>query len=66
MHLDSKNIWYACEKHADIVLEDLVDTYEVPPVMDLSDTKHTEAKCKWCGGTPKYQFEIHLVKQEIT
>lgn len=66
MHLDTNNIWYACEEHADIVLEDFIDTYEVPPVMDLCDPKHAGAQCKWCGNPPKYQFEMHIIKQEIT
>ncbi|MGA8942278.1 MAG: CxxH/CxxC protein [Thermoactinomyces sp.] len=48
------NRWYACEEHVDIVLEDFVDTFEIPPLMDLCLSPPPHAKCKWCGKKPKY------------
>lgn len=49
-----ENIWYACEEHMDIVLEDFIDTYEIPPFMDLCQPPPPHAKCRWCGEEPKY------------
>lgn len=49
-----ENIWYACEEHVDIVLEDFVDTCEMPPLMDFCDPPPPGAKCGWCGKEPKY------------
>lgn len=48
------SIWYACEEHVDIVLEDFIDTFEVSPLMDLCLPSSPQAKCRWCGKKPKY------------
>jgi CxxH/CxxC protein (TIGR04129 family) len=60
-----KIVWYTCEEHTEIVMEDFIDTYQAPPVMEPCDTQQAGAQCKWCGEKPKYQFEIHTQKQEI-
>ncbi|MBA4602889.1 CxxH/CxxC protein [Thermoactinomyces mirandus] len=52
-----ESIWYACEEHVDITLDDFVDTYGIPPIMDVCGSLPSRAKCKWCGNKPKYQLK---------
>ncbi|SEM82280.1 CxxH/CxxC protein [Lihuaxuella thermophila] len=53
-------VWYACEEHIDLVIDEIVDRYSLPPVMERisPDTATEKQGCSWCGGVPRYQLEI--------
>ncbi len=58
------SIWYACDEHVDIVIDDFVDTYEMPPLMDLCHPSPPHARCRWCGEKPAYQLAASEEKLE--
>ncbi len=60
--MESKNqyVWYACEEHIDIVIDEIVDRFSTAPAIDWFTTGDDEERtgCSWCGGIPRYQLEI--------
>jgi CxxH/CxxC protein (TIGR04129 family) len=58
-------VWYACEEHVDMVIDEIVDHYSKAPTMDLvgPDTAKEKKGCIWCGGIPRYQLEIDLEEE---
>jgi CxxH/CxxC protein (TIGR04129 family) len=56
-------IWYSCEEHIDYVMEDLIDQYQVAPILEafLPSSDEKSLHCHWCKQTPAYQL---IVQQE--
>jgi len=49
--MNSKKIFYSCQEHIDIALDDFVDEFEVFPVL----TKINNEKCSFCDKQAIYQ-----------
>lgn len=48
-------IWYSCNQHVDIVIEEIVDQLKSAPVLEVTNTSHP---CYWCGKRAIYQLQI--------
>ncbi|RAL23383.1 CxxH/CxxC protein [Thermoflavimicrobium daqui] len=55
-------IWYACEEHLDYIMDDIIDTYMVAPILEsYQPIRPSEKKaCKWCGQSSEYQLTFEL------
>lgn len=54
-----KKEWFACEKHLEFILDDIVDYQAIAPSLDLWDNhrdslRFPEACCEKCGSSPDY------------
>lgn len=58
-------VWYACEEHVDMVIDEIVDHYSLAPTMEWVDPNPAKEKkeCSWCGGIPRYKLEIDLQEE---
>lgn len=48
------NIWFSCNLHIDIVIEEMVDQFENAPILEVINTPHS---CYWCGKRAIYQLQ---------
>ena len=46
-------IWYSCNQHIDIVIEEMIDQYANAPILEVINNSHT---CYWCGKRAVYQL----------
>jgi CxxH/CxxC protein (TIGR04129 family) len=55
-------IWFACEEHIEIVIEEMVDRYALAPVVSLVSQKNISQlnNCYWCECPPQYRLEMAL------
>lgn len=53
-------IWYSCNLHVDLVIEEMVDQCESAPVLEVINTSHP---CYWCGKRAIYQLQT-LAEEE--
>lgn len=53
-------IWYSCNQHIDIVIEEMIDEFENAPVLEVISASHS---CHWCGKRAIYQLQC-LQEQE--
>lgn len=55
-------IWYACDEHVDIVIDEIVDQYSLAPTMEPYEPVQAveQKRCSWCGQIPQYLLEIEL------
>jgi CxxH/CxxC protein (TIGR04129 family) len=54
-------IWFACDEHIDILIDEIVDKYSLAPDMEIVDNSTAESKvCSWCKQLAKYQLELEI------
>ncbi|MGA9174627.1 MAG: CxxH/CxxC protein [Thermoactinomyces sp.] len=54
-----QKVWYSCDEHIDILLDEIVDTTSLAPEMEFYSGNDNEAKCEWCGIRPAYRLWVH-------
>nr|WP_096437964.1 CxxH/CxxC protein [Alteribacter populi] len=51
-------MYYCCEEHIDMAIEDIVDYYALPPKIDkLTDEKQLSTTCNYCSNNAFYQVD---------
>jgi CxxH/CxxC protein (TIGR04129 family) len=58
-----RKIWYACEEHIDIILDEIVDTTALAPLMERYTGQEEGVSCSWCRKPPQYRLEIERSKE---
>ncbi|MBA4541910.1 MULTISPECIES: CxxH/CxxC protein [Thermoactinomyces] len=57
--MNTEHVWYACNEHIDIILDEIVDDTSLAPEMELYRGDDNEAKCGWCGNRPAYRLWVN-------
>ncbi|MFC4077259.1 CxxH/CxxC protein [Salinithrix halophila] len=60
MDEQTRQAWYACENHIEVVLDQLVDEEGLAPDLFPFSEEEAEGKavCRWCGGRPAYRLTV--------
>jgi CxxH/CxxC protein (TIGR04129 family) len=54
-------VWYSCNEHIDIVIEDMIDEFTNAPVLEVVGGTHA---CHLCGKRAIYQLQCALEREE--
>lgn len=58
MSQTSNLIWFACDEHVDIVIDEIVDHHGLAPDLEQIAPENSQKSCSWCGHPPHYQLEL--------
>ncbi|PYZ96223.1 CxxH/CxxC protein [Alteribacter lacisalsi] len=51
-------MYYCCKEHIDMAIEDIVDYYALPPIIDkLTEEEQLSTTCKYCSDKALYRVD---------
>ncbi|SMO68409.1 CxxH/CxxC protein [Melghirimyces algeriensis] len=58
--MTTSNVWYACNEHIEIVLDEIVDQQNrAPELLPIEpEEKNQGFTCYWCDNPPVYQLKL--------